>query len=477
MRRRPPHLARRRTVLTLALWAVWSGLCAPEARAMTPTEQRALAEAFAPEFVFHPDERFFPCSPLLLTRHDLWPAPPGQPPEAEDGAMLEPIDKRMAEYLALPRAERLRAATVFFRVQPWGRDDGVVVVEYWLYYLANSYAVRKGLLPLHVSDEHAHDLERVFLVVEPVQNAGTSVGSHHGYAVREILASAHTAGVPDNRYAAPPGQIPTPTQVLVELGSHAMATDIDANLSFDPARDARGYRKLVWGIRDSGDLWARYNPRYAAERPPGGSVRLRYSREGDGDPDGVSAASGYRLETVDELQGRLAIDHWSRDDRERLLGHTFWLKHWFGEVDARQLLQPDAHAVGRRPADSWRRLASNESGITLGFTNVNAPFSAVAGVRYAWFTDSLWPDLVLDGSAMIPAGHRVNYETTLFQTYPIDGISRFIVGEALRWDDGWRPRPIWLAGVEWRLNRWRIRGTARNPNSELWIDFRIYSLF
>lgn len=447
------------------LLALLVALAAP-ADAATP-DDRALAEAFAPVFVFHADETLFPCSPLLVTS-PAWGAT-GVPPEAPDGRVLDDVERRVTEYLALPREDRLRAATVYYRVRTADEDRGPIVVEYWLYYLANHYSARGGIVPLRLSGEHPHDLERVFVILEPAPD-GADAAARLGYRARTIIASAHAGGVPDNRYTAPPGRaVPATTQVLVERGSHAMAPDIDGDLVFDPAADAAGYRKLIWGIRDTGHSWARYHPSYADPREASTVIRL-------GAAIGDTRDAGYRLAPVADLEQPLDIDAWPEADRRRVLGSTYWLKGLFGEVDARQLLLPVAHAEGRREAGSWNRVASSDTALVAGFTNIISPFSPLIGVRHSWLTDSRWPDLQSELTAMFPPGQKATAEAAAFGTYPLDAITRLVTGVAIRYDEERNLIPIWMPGIEWRMSRWRFRTVFRNPHNDLWFDFRLYYL-
>ena len=49
-----------------------------------------------------------------------------------------------------------------------------VIVEYWFYYVYNTFTVRGGWLPYRVQDNHPHDLERVYLVLTPWHAAAES---------------------------------------------------------------------------------------------------------------------------------------------------------------------------------------------------------------------------------------------------------------------------------------------------------------
>jgi len=184
--------------------------------------------------------------------------------------------------------------------------------------------------------------------------------------------------------------------------------------------------------------------------------------------------AGYDLMPVERLEQPLAIDEWPDADRRRVLGSTYWLKRLFGEVDARQLLVPVAHAEGQREAGSWNRVAASDTGVVAGFTNIISPFSPLLGLRHSWVTDSRWPDVQSELTAMFPPGRKATVEVAAFGNYPLDAITHFVTGVALRYDEDRDLIPIWMPGIEWRMNRWRFRTVFRNPHHDLWFDFRFY---
>src|SRR5262249_32661542 len=99
----------------------------PLGLALPPFQEAALAERFAPVFVFHQHEEFFPCSPLA----DL--SLPGYGRDLEGLGRLESIASRIRTYAALPLDEKLAKATVFYRVRSADADWRVAYIEYWLY--------------------------------------------------------------------------------------------------------------------------------------------------------------------------------------------------------------------------------------------------------------------------------------------------------------------------------------------------------
>ena len=120
---------------------------------LSAPQRAAIARAFAPTLVLHPLEEYFPISSMFPLGADTAP---------------EAWSTRVSRYRALSLAEKLERTAlgyrVFSRVQR-GRTE--VVVEYWCYYVYNSFTVRGGWLPYRVHDNHPHDLERLYLVLTP----------------------------------------------------------------------------------------------------------------------------------------------------------------------------------------------------------------------------------------------------------------------------------------------------------------------
>ena len=77
-------LPRRIALLVLAVvWILPLSGVAEAASALTEAEERALAQRFAPVLVFHPEERFFPTSPLFqLADDEQIPREPARTPRA-----------------------------------------------------------------------------------------------------------------------------------------------------------------------------------------------------------------------------------------------------------------------------------------------------------------------------------------------------------------------------------------------------------
>ena len=290
-------------------------------------------------------------------------------------------------------ARKLRTATLYFSVRHTGADQ--LVLEYWLYYLNNPYRIRGGLVPFRIDGSHAHDLERLVLALGPSPGSQTHEGSAAPqYAIRTVLASAHSVAVPINRYDFSPGQSASQRlRFLVELGSHAMAPDINGDNVFTPAIDATGSRKFVWGIRDRGDTWARYDASYADAREPSSSVCLSSeSHGGEGAAD--DRCFRYRLAPAEEFL-ELAAVPLSAEEQHVAFERSGWFKRTFGDGGPAGLMspsRPDREAPAARLID---RVAADERAFAVGFSNVRSAGALLAGARYAWLNESAYvPDLL-----------------------------------------------------------------------------------
>ena len=119
------------------------------------------------------------------------------------------------------------------------RDKSFKVFEYYFYYIND--AGLKG---------HAEDIEQVSIFVPVESTFRILVGAGHGQRVpNNVLfyctddeAKAQNSGHP---------------HVLVELGGHASAPDVDVNGSFDPSMDVNWHTENIWGTRDVTSLTGR----------------------------------------------------------------------------------------------------------------------------------------------------------------------------------------------------------------------------
>src|SRR6185295_5440467 len=87
-------------------WIVFSlrhveAFAEPSTPELTAEEQSGLAERFAPILVFHPEEEYFPCSPLFAFEA-------GNPKSAS--SLLGTPESRTERYLALTLDERAKLA-------------------------------------------------------------------------------------------------------------------------------------------------------------------------------------------------------------------------------------------------------------------------------------------------------------------------------------------------------------------------------
>ena len=235
--------------------------------ALTPDDERRLAERYAPALAFHPKEDYFPASPLFPLDLDLAAAEPST--SQSPASLLGNARSRREQYQALSMRQKAQLSTVYFRAYPARlHAQDVVVVEYWFYYVHNRYRIRGNLLPIWVDGSHPNDLEHVHLVLRRSDDDS-------GFTPAEVHASSHAGTMPFNRsrYRADEEM---PGRLLVELGSHAMASDIDEDGLFTPGADGDSGYKMVWGIRDRGITWARYSPSYMGMRGAGATV-LEYA--------------------------------------------------------------------------------------------------------------------------------------------------------------------------------------------------------
>ena len=326
----------------MATGLVWLALASATAAAAQPVpDPNQLARRFAPVLVFHPAETFFPSNPHPVAQGVQSRGRDDAPSESDgDGTPgTSPVAERIRAYLDLSREEKLARATVFYRVSTMEAEHGPrLVIEYFLYYLRNPYRTRGGLFPIGFNLTHPHDLERVRVVVRwprPADGPETLADP----IVEGVYPSAHGPDVPDTVVRSRGGRaIAPPIRILVEFGSHAMATDLDGDGRFTPAGDGSEPRKFLWGIRDHGAAWWHYRPSYMEARDDATAVVLRGPPDAHATPRSSSAAGPvYRLEPIDTLLTGLlwvnspeaeAID----DDR------ASWAVRLFGDASRQRVL-------------------------------------------------------------------------------------------------------------------------------------------
>jgi len=469
---------------------------AVEPATLSGSQQLELAEHFAPVLVFHRDEEFFPVSPLFPLELDSSASAGESEVRAKPSlaAVLGDVDTRTAAYRSFPLQRKAALAKVFFQAYPFSESgEQLVVVEYWFYHLQNTYRATGGIFPVRVDASHPNDMEHLFLVLRPrsVDLAG-STGLPRGaddYAVKTIYASAHHGTLPNNAYEFAPGQeLTRPPRVLVELGSHALAVDIDVDGRFTPGVDSTWNGKFVWGIRDSGKTWARYDPSYMDPRREDSSVVFAHGRDADVSSQAQlePASYRYRLEHATSVSSAFQeFDASSAELDEAFKVDVAWPKRLFGRSDGgpEKLFIPAEHENFGDPKQLEQGYARRERGLTFGYTNILYSATFVLGGRYAFVNNSkLVPDLMLEGQVLLTGEGNDYYEVSALGYYPIDTVTNFFVGGSLITDDIRFDKRQYdlLGGLEFRLSSFRFRVAYRSTGavSRAAIDFRaLYLLF
>lgn len=526
-----------------------AGLPGAQARpgALSAQLERALAERFAPVLAFHGAEEFFPCSPFFVldlptrgadvgdglrprsadaaARRDVAAlgrvaargdaaargdvAAPDDAAALDDPSALGDVASRTERYRSLSRARRVELARVFYQAYPFVDGGGPrVVVEYWLYYVQNAYRSRSGVFPVRVDTSHPNDMEHIFLILRPVDGAegAADLPDRAGaYAIQSVLASAHHGNLPTNVYSFPAGhESRRPLRFIVELGSHAVAADIDGDGVFDEGADSDG-GKFVWGIRDSGAPWAAYDSSYMDPRGGDNAIVLSPLRgkaagspSGSGGEPGAGQGAGpaaegstrpsagtYRLVAAEALDA--TFQELGLSDAQ--VAHAFevsvgWPKRLFGRSDGQpdKLLLPSRHEDFGDPRRLKSGYADLERGLDIGYTNILYGVTLFAGGRYTWInTSRVVPDVVVEGQALVTAEGNDYYELALLGSYPIDTMSRVFAGASLITDDIRFDKRQYglLGGIEFRLAAFRFRTAYRTTGqvSRAKVDFRLYYLF
>lgn len=410
-------------------------------------EQRQLALRFAPVLAFHPEEKFLPCNP------EIWRTQTGS--EVLSGSTRDDVSLE----------EKARNAVVFYRVFDRGKQR---IVEYWLYYAYNSYRAGGGLFRFWSDASHFNDLEFIFLALgrKPSDN---------DWRVEEIISSAHMINNIHKMGADNPSQR---LRFLVELGSHAMAPDLNADGRFSPSSEGRSNSKIVWGVRDNGNIWARYSPSSGSTRTDSSAFFLYPEGFGELVP-AFSRQSGYRLESVLEITNSLF------DWKDRLPRNSLnWVARIFGKPDgsSKSLAIPSMHPNFGKPGRAEYNQASLERGLFVGYTPILYDYTLFAGYRYTQPSHSRYvPDAVVDSYALLCGNGNDYYEVQMTGAYPVDAISSLfggfsILGDSISFEDR---QMNWVAGLEVRLNRFRFRSTFRGTGkvSSAWMDFRLLWFF
>jgi hypothetical protein len=465
-----------RWICLLILFLVLIGVTALHAEEplLSAEEQARLAQQFAPVLVFHKAEKFFPVSPLFSFDTKV--------PISDKEATLRRLgttESRTAAYLEMNLSERAKLATVHYRAYPAKRNGGnVVVLEYWFYYVRDEYRVRGNILPIWAGGDHPNDLEHLHLILRQVEPGK--------FVVDEVLASAHEGKIPANRYKYGKAGHDGPTHIFVELGSHALAPDINEDGIFTTGTDGESGSKLQWGIRDRGYSWPRYRSSYMTPRSDGNAVVFQGENAANSTvtTEGAAAqAYTYRLASVDSLGESFAqLDLTGKELKKTFETHTFWFPRVFGRDNGRSkaLLVP---APPKSGGDSVGILgvSSSERFFILGTAlNLDEPGFLVGG-RYSFLTRPLIvPDFILEADGIVTS-HKNYLSPQFLLSYPFDGFTRIMFGKSLV-TDSWSFSPHqWdtVGTIEVRLGDMRISASARSlgPVRAVSKEFRFYYAF
>lgn len=447
--------------------AVAFAAAAPVVPSLSVSQQEAIAGAFAPTFVFHRDEAFFPVSPLFPETADAIASSRLRSGSAVAEALGDPSHRVLA-YSHSSLDDRLRAAAITYRVYAFtegGRSR--VAVEYWCHYVFNEYSVRLAWFPVRFPADHEQDLESVRVILEPrspawLDDTATVASARQTFVVAEIVASAHAGSVPANRVLMKDmREVSLPIHLLVERGSHAMATDLDRDGRFTPEKDSSRGKAFVWGIRDQGALGLRYRDRFSDSRAGPDVVRLC----GPADAAGRMAdrCRPYRLERADEVDAWFRALNMTRAERLTVHGSAGWFAPVFVDRDHRDLLLPPARPAGDPLVPLLSRPRSSERGWLVGLTSSGGKATAVFGRQHAFLTPSRAPDWFLDTAIRARSGTRPVGTGSVAATYPLDAITRLVL--SFGWlSDAHRPAGARLdtfAGGQFRVGHLRVRSGYR----------------
>jgi len=415
---------------------------------LTAEAQRELAERFSPVLVFHPSEQYLPTSPLFPLERPMATAAASLPITSQLGTVAE----RRAYYESLTVPQKAGLSAVYYRAYQAHTDgEPVVVVEYWFYYVFNAYRVRGNVLPFWIDGNHPNDLEHIHVVLRR-----TADGE---YALREVFTSAHTGTMPANRHQYD-DQAGDRTRFLIELGSHAIAPDVDGDGMFTPGVDGSSGYKMLWGIRDRGITWTRYKPGYMDARTVGHSIVLSYA--------GAMPEDGgyrYRLVPVERLQTAFDDLRLTKSDRQAIFEND---RHWFRRMfggnngNSSKLLVPPARSDDRNSI-GIDRFVSNERGFLAG-VELNAEQQGFfVGARYAYLLGGRYvPDIVFQADAIFVGEQYLSSQVMV--SYPIDGATNVMLGgglvtDSLRFE---RRQWDWVGAVEFPLGRMRLYVACRS---------------
>lgn len=444
--------------LVLSALAVTPAFC-EEVIDLTPSEQAHLAEQFAPVLIFHSAEKYFPANPLFQL---------GSEPETRQAAeLLGTPESRAAIYDALPIEEKAKVATVYYRAYTARRSGKtVVVLEYWFSYIWDDYRVRGNIIPVWMNGSHPNDLEHVHLVLHRENGK---------YVTDEIYASAHEGKTPANRYRFGDAPRDGSTRLLVELGSHALAPDIDGDGVFTPGEDGDSGSKIFWGIRDRGYTWPRYKQSYMTPRQGDDAIVFAYKTD--------EGQFQYRLVSVDALAASFSKLALTPDERKHAFeSDVFWFRRVFGSDNGRpeKLLVPEAAKVDT-DSIGIKGVSSSERKLFVGTVlNVDEQGIFAAG-RYSFLTPSkVVPDFLFEADGIATA-NKGYFSPQAYVSYPLDAFTRVMFGRAMVTDSFTfeRRQWDWVGMIEVRLGNMRVSAATRSvgPVRSAAKEFRLFYSF
>lgn len=206
------------------------------------------------------------------------------------------------------------------------------LLQYWLYY------------PFDMGpNPHRHDGEHVAVFVErdeddrPRVKAVVGAG-HESNSVNNALIAAPLDTHPSPTLVLP-RRLPDHMPILVELGKHASAPDVDCNGRFDLGADANVYSESVWGSRD---VWAgsagkalkigRFETWFSFPRdrnrrylPDGWWTEQEGSKYREACPDLIPPETGSPLVQAEVTKRWEALDPATRERMAPLLARTYEL--------------------------------------------------------------------------------------------------------------------------------------------------------
>jgi hypothetical protein len=306
--------------------------------------------------------------------------------------------------------------------------------------------------------------------------------SKSGLVVQAIYTSAHEGTVPANRYVPSVEGLSVRPRILVELGSHASAPDIDQDGLFTPGVDGSSGYKMLWGIRDRGITWLNHSPSYADPRTEENSLLLF--------PDSAaleesnSRRFAYQLVSVDELSEEFDRLGMSQSEREAIFEtRIHWLKWVIGKSngDSDKLLTPPSLDV-QGDSVGLDGFSSTERGIILGGTSLAESPGVYLGGRYGFLHGvKFLPDFVLELDGIFTTKGTTYLVTDFLLSYPISVSAKVLGGVGLltdsikftnyQWD--------WSAGLEVRFGNIQFYGGVRSRgpvNGEV-LDIRLAYFF